>query len=84
MHVHQSYYCIALAIFSRSPSAFQAVKSLGILNLPCDQTLKGYMYKHCSSPGINEKSIEESSMKYKHHVQEKVVSGHKKHFRKVF
>ena len=46
----------ALAIFSRSPAAYHAVRSLGILNLPCDRTLKGHMY-HSSSPGNNEEGL---------------------------
>uniref|UniRef100_A0A1X7UZ06 Uncharacterized protein n=1 Tax=Amphimedon queenslandica TaxID=400682 RepID=A0A1X7UZ06_AMPQE len=56
--------CIALAIYSRSPAAYHSLKSLNILNLPCDRTLKGYMYKHSSSPGISEDSLLDSAQKH--------------------
>ena len=72
-----TYLLEALAVFSRSPSAFRALRSLGILSLPCDKTLKGYMHQHSSSPGINERCIKESSEKYANHVKEKVKKGHK-------
>ena len=62
-------------MFSRSPSAFQALCGLGISNLPCEKTLKGYMNQHLSSPGINEKSIQESSKKYTEHVTDRVENG---------
>ena len=55
---------VALAVFSRSPSAFRAFRNLRILNPPCGRTLKGYMHHMSSNSGIDEKSIEESSEKY--------------------
>ena len=48
---------LAWAIFSRSPAAYHAVRSMGLLQLPCDKTLRGYMYKHACSPGISEESL---------------------------
>ena len=35
-----------------SPAAYHALKSLGIIQLPCDKTLRGCMYKYSSSSGI--------------------------------
>ena len=54
----------ALAIFSRSPAAYHAVRLMGILQLPCDKTLRRYMYKHASSPGINEEQLLESAKRF--------------------
>ena len=54
----------ALAIYARNPAAYHAVKSLGILQLPCDKTFKGYMYRHASSPGINEEALLDRAKKY--------------------
>ena len=74
MHVYctvvHKYYAIdifkiiALAIFSRSPAAYHAVRSLGIFQLPCDKTVRGYMYKHASSPGIQEDGLLDRAKRY--------------------
>ena len=37
-------YLLALAIYSKSPAAFHAVQSMGILQLPCDKTLRARVY----------------------------------------
>ena len=65
----------ALAIFSRSPSVYHAVRSLGILNLPCDKTLKSHMYQHSSSPGINEEALLERAQQYDSYKEKRVKSG---------
>ena len=78
MYMYYTLDYTALAILSRSPSAFEAVRNLGILQLPCDRTLRGYMHKHCSSPGIDEESIWQSALKYQEHIQEKISGGYKK------
>jgi hypothetical protein len=54
------------------------VRGLGILQLPCEKTLRGYMHKHCLSPGINEESIRQSALKYQEHIHEMVGSGCKR------
>ena len=54
----------ALAIFSRSPAAYHAVRSMGIMQLPCDKTFRGYMYIYTSSPGINEEHLLESARRF--------------------
>ena len=68
---------IALAIFTRSPSAYHALKSLNILQLPCEKTLKGYMYKHSSAPGINEDALCESEKRYEEFKDERKKNGFK-------
>lgn len=76
--MHVFFLFVALAVFSRSPAAFDALRSLGILNLPCDRTLKAYMDKK-SSPGIDENTLRESSKKYEEHVDaQKVWHANKK------
>ncbi len=66
---------IALSIYSRSPSAYHALKSLGILNLPCDKTLKGHMDQHSKKSGINEEALLDLAQKYECFQQERVQKG---------
>lgn len=68
----------ALCIFSRSPTAYHALKSLGIIQLPCDRTLRGYMYKYSSSPGICEDALLERAKKYESYKKEQVEAGNLK------
>lgn len=49
---------------------YRAVRSLGILNVPCDKTVRGYMYKHASSPGINEEGLLDRAQKYDKYKKE--------------
>ncbi len=63
---------IALSIYSKSPSAYHAQKSLGILNLPCNKTLKGYMDHN---PGVNEQALLNRAQKYELFRQERVING---------
>ena len=69
-------FIIALAVLSRSPSAFQALRNLKILNLPCERTLKQYMCQYANKPGIEESSIQESSRKYSRYIEEQVKLGY--------
>ena len=69
------YEFLALAIYSRSPSAYHAVRSLGILNLPCDRTLKGHMYQHSRSPGISEDALLLRAQQYNSYKEERVKNG---------
>ncbi len=65
-----------MSIFSRSLSAYHALKSLGILQLPCDRTLRHYMYKYSSTPGICEEAMLERAEKYKIFKEERVEAGY--------
>ena len=65
----------ALAIFSHSPAAYHAVRSMGIMQLLCDKMLRGYMYKHASSPGINKEHLLESARRFKTFKTERVSDG---------
>ena len=44
-------YPVALAVFSRSPAAYEALKSFQILNLPSVSTLKNFMRSNREDPG---------------------------------
>lgn len=66
---------VALAIYSRSPAAYHAVRSMGIMQLPCDKTLRGYMCKHASSPGISEDSLLESAKRFDNFKSQHVADG---------
>jgi hypothetical protein len=46
-----------------------------ILQLPCDKTLRGYMRKHASSPGINEDALLESSHRFDEFKAKRVADG---------
>ena len=72
MYIFKSYYnyailYIALAIYSRCPSAFKAVKSLNILQLPSERTMKTHMNRFKKSAGINEDDMRQSAALYKEH-----------------
>ena len=51
------------------------MKSLGIFQLPHDHTIRGYMYKYASSPGINEEALLERTKKYDIFKEERVEAG---------
>ena len=44
-------YRVALAVFSRSPAAYEALKSFNILQLPSVSTMKTYMWANRKEPG---------------------------------
>ena len=52
--LQQFFSNTALAIYSRSPAAFRAVRSLGILQLPCSKEIRRIIGKNADGPGINE------------------------------
>ena len=65
----------ALAIFSRSPASFRAVRSLGILQLPCDKTLRKFMHRHVTSPGIDEEALLQNARKYDRFKNDRAAAG---------
>lgn len=62
---------IGLAVYSRSPGAFRALKDLRILQLPSERTLKMYMNQGNKAAGLNEKELYRYSCDY---------TSHKKYF----
>ena len=55
---------IALAIFSRSKAAYEALKSFEIISLPSVSTLKQYMRANVEDPGPMYERMEEEKTKY--------------------
>ena len=68
----------ALAVYSRSPAAFEAIKHLGILQLPSSSSLQAFMSSHQQDPGANEEHMELQSTLYNQHVESKVSKGSRK------
>ena len=64
-----------MAIYSRSPAAFRAVRSLGILQLPCDKTVKKFMHRHNTSCGIDDEALLLSAQRYDSYKSERENQG---------
>lgn len=59
-----NWLSLVLAIYARSPAAFRAVRSLGILELPCTKHLQCIISKTADGPGIQEQYIAHQQNKY--------------------
>ncbi|XP_073239015.1 uncharacterized protein [Porites lutea] len=66
---------VALAIYSRSPAAFRAVRSLGILQLPCSKEIRRIIGKNADGPGINEVYLQKQSNLFKQFCKETMNAG---------
>ena len=75
---HCALHLTALAIYTRSPAAFRAVRSLGILQLPCCKELQRIVSRNADGPGINDQYIANQSKAYQSFCENKVASGGKK------
>lgn len=64
-----------LALFTQSPSAFEAVKSLNILQLPSRASLQSFTSANIQKPGVSCEYICEQWKAYKAHCAQ--VSGPK-------
>ena len=56
--------CVALAIFSRSPAAYEALKSFGILTLPSVSILKTFLRSNVEDPGPIYERLAEEQKRY--------------------
>lgn len=54
----------AVSIYSRSPSAYSALKNLGILQLPCKQQVEKLIKSENTAAGLNESAIAKEFFKY--------------------
>ena len=68
---------IALAVYIRSPAAYEALKSFGILQLPCRSTLQAYTGAFLYEPGANSTCIEKQEAEFVLHCQKRVLDGKK-------
>lgn len=75
---HCALHLTALAIYTRSPAAFRAVRSLGILQLPCCKELQRIVSRNADGPGIHEQYLSNQSETYQTFCGSKVASGGKK------
>ncbi|XP_019856161.1 PREDICTED: uncharacterized protein LOC109584759 [Amphimedon queenslandica] len=66
---------MALAVYSRSPAAYDALKSFGILNLPCRSTLQSYTGAFLHGPGAHSDCIEQQVAQFVLHCQQRVLNG---------
>ena len=57
-------YRLALAVHVRSPAAYEALKSFGVLQLPCKRSLQYFLGANASTPGVNEKAMSEQRNLY--------------------
>ena len=51
-------------MYSRSPSAYSALKDLGIIQLPCTRQVEQLIKSNGTGPGLNEQSIASEFSKY--------------------
>lgn len=71
-------YRMALAVYCRSPAAYDALKTFSILQLPCKSSLKDFLSESKAEPGVNEQKIAEQRFVYEAFKEQKVKEGKKK------
>ena len=64
-------------MYVRSPAAYEALKSFGVLQLPCRSTLQSYTGAFLHEPGANSSSIESQVAQFLLHCQQRVSEGKK-------
>ena len=64
-------------MYVRSPAAYEALKSFGVLQLPCRSTLQSYTGVFLHEPGANSCSIEAQVAQFVLHCRQRVSEGKK-------
>ena len=65
-------YLLALAVYSRSPAAYQALRGFKLLQLPCVRTLKYYYIDaNLESAGDSVERLQQSRKQYVALIEEK-------------
>ena len=67
---------INLAVYSRSPSAYEALRHHRILKLPCSKVLKHVIKDGAEKPGIDEGYLDGQQGKFKAYQEQREKSGH--------
>ena len=62
--IYIALLCLALAVYTRSPAAYEALKSFGILQLPSRSTLQAYTGAFMHEPGASSQCIERQVARY--------------------
>ena len=67
-----SYIHVALAVYTRSTAAYEALRSFNILQLPSVSSLKHYTSANIEAPGTDEidKRLSSSKKQYEEHKKE--------------
>lgn len=68
---------LALAVFTRSPAAYEALRSFNILQLPSCSMLQSYTGAFLQQPGANRECISEQVTQFLLHCQERQKEGKK-------
>lgn len=71
-------YRIALAVYTRSRSAYESLRSFGILQLPSVRSLQHYTGANNDKPGWCEDSILSQRQRYDQYCAKQVADGQKK------
>lgn len=66
---------LALAVFTRSPAAYEALRSFNILQLPSRSMLQSYTGAFLQQPGANHECISEQVAQFLLHCQERQKEG---------
>ncbi len=64
-------------MYVRSPAAHEALKSFGVLQLPCRSTIQSYTGAFLHEPGANSGFIEAQVTQFVIHCQRRVSEGKK-------
>ena len=62
-------------MYVRSPAAYEALKSFGLLQLPSCSTLQAYTGAFLHEPGASYKSIEDQVAQFVIHCQQRQAQG---------
>ena len=71
------YAHVALAVYSRSPAAYAALKGFGMLQLPSVSSLKHYTGANIEDPGVVDDRLLKCREQYQQHVAEWLPKGRK-------
>ena len=64
-----------MAVYTRSPAAYEALRGFGILNLPCVSSLKAFTSFNMETPGFNEERLAHARKQYDEMTKEKCSAG---------
>ena len=70
------YFWVALAVYNRSPSAYQALRDLKILQLPHSKTLKQIIKDGSEKDGIDDEYLYSQHKTYVRYQKEREEEGH--------
>lgn len=68
---------VALAVYIRSPAAYEALKSFEVLQFPCRDTLQRYTGAFLHDPGLHSSCIEAQFAQILLHCQQRFSKGKK-------